>query len=236
MAHQLDQFQDQRDIVLADDVGKLSQARRDVLLQNAILQRYSKDRPREIVSDVSANGSSDLPLPTSSTASFEDGFSTIIKVEYPVGNVPASLLLDEDWEMYRSPSGLQIRILATTPASGDTIRVTWTARHLNDGSTVADSDFEAVCDYAAALCCQTLASIYTQTGDPTIQADSVNYRTKNQEYASLGKALEKRYFDHVGVPENPTGAEVGPAISIGSVHDDLLGMHIDRMTHPRSTR
>jgi len=94
-----------------------------------------------------------------------------------------------------------------------------------------------VCDYAAGLCFQKLAAIYAQTGDSTISADTVNYRTKSQEYLSLMKALFKNYMDHMGIDDLAAGAEQGPVIAIGSQHEELGGLlGIDRLTHPRSTR
>jgi len=234
MSHTLDQFQAQRDVVLRDGAAKLPSGDRDALLTQAILQRYSKDRPREVVSDVSGNGTNILSLPGSDTDVFEEGYSAIRLIEFPVGSFPPNLILDEDWQMYRTPAGMKIMMISTAPQATDTVRLTWSARHLGDGSSVPDPDFEAVCDYAAGLCYEALAGIYAQTGDATIMADSVNYRTKSQEYVGLAKAAKKRYFDHVGVDDSK-GVEVGPAIATGSIHESLIG-GFDRMTHRKASR
>jgi hypothetical protein len=243
MSHSFDQFQGQRDAALQDAASKLATADRDKLLVQAILGRYSHDRPVEVVSDVTApGGTHDMPLPTDPNYTFEDGFSWLTALEFPAGvnaTVPATYLLDEDFLLYRNPppTGLVIRMLPTIPNAGDTVRVTWTARHKNDGSTVYDSDFEAVCDFAASLCMEALASIYTQTGDSTISADTVNYRTKAQEYLTLAKAARQRYFNHMGIDDPTGGAQQGAVIAIGSQHEELGGLlGIDRLTHPRSTR
>jgi hypothetical protein len=235
MAHQLDQFKAQRDAVLGDTAGKLPAGRRDVLLTQAILQRYSKDRPRELATDIAGNGTSLLALPSSGGDTFEVGFSSVRQIEFPIGSVPPDILLDEDWRLYRDPATLKIMILSTTPSASDSLRVTWTARHNKDGSTVPDADFEAVCDYSVALCYAALAELYTQTGDPSMQADVVNYRSKNQEYLSLAKAAEKRYFNHLGIEPSADGAETGAAIAAGSLHE-TMGWGGDRLTHPRSNR
>src|SRR6266852_4673902 len=146
MSKTLDQFQTQRDVALRDDVAKLPSGDRDAFLQQAILQRYSKDRPRELVTDVSGNGTSIIPTPTAGGVAFDDDFSLVRTIEFPLGIVPPSFLLEEDWAMYRTPTGLQIMLYATTPAASDTLRIAWTARHLADGSTIPDADFEAVAD------------------------------------------------------------------------------------------
>jgi hypothetical protein len=235
MSKALDQFQAQRDVVLRDAVGKLPPGDRDALLQQAILQRYSKDRPRELVSDQNGNGTQLIAMPSTAPDVFEDGFSIIHTVEFPVGMVPPNYILEEDWQIYRGPSGLQIMLLGATPAASDNVRVAWTARHKSDGSTVPDVDFEAVCDWAAALCYDALAGIYAQTGDSTNQMDSVNYRTKSQEYMGLAKEAAKRYFNHIGIAADDKGAEVDAAIATGSIHE-MLGVGLDRLTHRKASR
>jgi hypothetical protein len=234
LSHTLDQFQSQRDVVLRDAVGKLPSGDRDALLQQAIVQRYSSDRPQELVSDVAGNATSLIALPTSSGGTFEDGFSIVRSIEFPIGSVPPNYVLDEDFQFYRDPSALKIMLMAVTPSGSDTLRITWTARHKSDGSTVSDADFEAVCDYAAALGYDALAGIYAQTGDPTIAADTVSYRTKSQEYAGLAKAARQRYYSHMNI--DPTaGNDVGPAIATGSIHE-TLGVGLDRLTHRKASR
>jgi hypothetical protein len=231
MSRSFGQFQTQRDVVLQDAAGKLSLAARDALLVQAMVQRYSADSPQKLVKDVVADGTSLVPLPTE----FEDGFSIVSRIEYPIGSVPPNVLLDESWQMYRSPTGLKVMFTGTTPTNGTSVRVSLTARHIDDGSTVPDADFEAVCDFAAALGFEALAAFYAQTGDPSLLADTVNYRTKSQEYLGLAKAARKRYFDHVGVTEDDKGAQSPAAASVRSIHEEL-GAGIDRLTHPRGGR
>jgi hypothetical protein len=237
MPHTIDQFQNQRDIVLQDAAGKLPPGDRDALLQQAILQRYSKDRPRELATDMPGLGTSFVAMPSGVSDSFEDGFSIIEMIEYPTGQIPPSYVPQEDWKIYRAPTptGLQVMLLAAQPLASESVRFTWTARHKPDGSTVPDTDFEAVCDYAAGLCFAALAAVYAQTGDATIMADSVNYRTKSQEYAGLAKSAAKRYYDHVGVTADDKGTTDGPAIATGSIHE-VLGMGLDRLTHRKASR
>jgi hypothetical protein len=235
MSKSLDQFQQRRDVLLRDAAGKLPAGDRDALLDQAILQRYSVDRPREMVTDLASDGTGYLAMPAPSGAVFEDGFSILHSLEYPLAQLPPQFLLQEEWQLYRAPAGLKILLLLATPAIGETVRAAWTARHISDGSTVADADFEAVCQFAAALCYEALAGIYAQTGDPNTQADVVNYRSKSQEYLSLAKSMAKHYFDHIGVSQDSAGAQTLPALATGSVYE-TLGMGFDRLTHPRSSR
>lgn len=222
-------FQNQIKNVLQDAAGKLPIAASDAAILQAILQRYSKDRPQEKVTDVPGDGTSDIALP----AGYEDGFSILRSLEYPIGNVPPTYLEDDEWMFYRSPTGLKIRLLSTKPTATQNVRVSWTARHAADGTTVPDWDFEAVCDFAGSLGFEGLAGVYAQTGDPTIQADVVNYRTKAQEYLGLAKAARRRYFNHLGIEEGASGgAAAGPAISMGDLNE-AMGSGVDRLTHPK---
>jgi hypothetical protein len=119
------------------------------------------------------------------------------------------------------------------------VRVTWTCRHtaptVSVDSTIPDADFEAVCDYAGALCCEALAARYAQTNDSTIQADAVNYRTKSQEYLGIAKALRKRYDEQVGIQEGgtgPGGGTVPGALAVGDM-ELKQGSGVERLTHRR---
>lgn len=231
---------------IQDGVGKLVSADRDSLINQAVKQRYSKDRARELVSDVSGNGTPDVALPqgpSTPAEQFEDGFSVVRSIEFPVGLIPESYVDSADWKLYRSPAGLKIRILGTTPSSTDTIRVAWTVRHSPGttgqnpvATTVPDADFDAVCDYAASLAAEALQAIYAQTGDASISADSVNYRSKGQEYSYLAKALRKRYDDHIGIKDAGSGSgnesSAGAAIASGSMFQ-TQGSGVDRLTHRR---
>jgi hypothetical protein len=229
-------FTDRVAIILQDAVKKLADADRSALTLQAICQRYSKDRPREIVTDVAGKGTSDLALPQDAGgALFEEGFSLIRQLEFPIGQVPPATIEESDWQWYRTPDGLKIRLLGETPGANEKVRVTWTARHAADGSTVPANDFEAVCDLASALCFEALAAAYAQTGDNSMGADVVNYRTKGQEYLALAKAARKRYLDYMGIEDGATGASGGnngPALAMGDM-DNMMEWGGDRMTHRR---
>jgi hypothetical protein len=225
--------------------GKLSQTDQDDAITQAV-KRYSKDRPRELVTDITGvnPGSAILALPTGPSnpaEQFEDGFSIIRSIEFPVGDLPLTFLEGDDWFIYRTPTGLKLALNSLVPATTDTLRVTWTVRH-NPGTTgaqavattVPDADFEAVCDLAASFCCDKLSAVYARTNDPSIQADTVNYRSKAQEYASIAKQFKKRYDDHIGIEDSGAGggSPTAGAIAIGDMNL-TQGSGVDRLTHRR---
>jgi hypothetical protein len=226
---------------IQDTANTLSTADRDVFISQAVLQRYSKDRPRELATDVAGAASALLALPVGPNSEpFEDGFSEIRSLEFPIGDFPPTYLENDTWLLYRTPTGLKIQLSSITPAATDNVRVTWTCRHTaptsSVDSTIPDADFEAVCDYAGALCCEAMAGKYAQTRDPSISADAVNYRSKSQEYLGLANAMRKRYASHVDIPDAGAGkgggSGVAGAIAVGDMELDLQA-GIQRLTHRR---
>jgi hypothetical protein len=224
--------------VIADELGWVTDSIRR-FTQQAILQRYSKDRPLALVSDVAGTGTAMVDLPVAlapAYGTFDPLFSEITRIEYPIGQVPELDVRSEDWALYRSPSGYQIMLSAYLPQVGESIRFTWTAQHAPDGSTVPQTDFYAVCDYAASLCLEAMAARASQFGDNTMGADTVNYRSKSQEYLTLAKAKRKLYYNHLGIDETPAGVEDKAAISIGSMRNIMGTAGVDRLVHGKDTR
>lgn len=180
-----------------DDSGKLVESDYTSAVTEAI-KRYSKHRPRLVVEDLAGNATHDLLMP----AGWCDGHSSIISIEYPIGEVPEILLDSLDWSFYLIPAGLRLRLMELAPAIGETVRVTYSALH--DESTVPEVDEEAIANLAASLCLRQLATAYGQTGDSTIQADAVNYRSKTDEFRRLADSFETLYKNHLGLKDNDT--------------------------------
>ena len=227
--------------VIHDDAGKLTSGELARFVRQAIVGRYSSDAPLVLVSELSGNGTYFLDTPQAvegQVGVFEPEFSIIREIEYPIERTPKETLLDADVSLYQTPTGFKIQIQSCAPSATEILRCTWTARHKSDGSTVPDKDFYAVADFAASLALEALAAIYVQIGDPAISADSVNYRTKSQEYRDLAKVVRRRYFNHVGVEESSTGgggSDDRPAIAIGDM-SLTMGSGNDRLMHGRYTR
>lgn len=229
--------------VLSDDANRLGGTGGSVypaLVKRAILERYSADSPLWVVSDVEGNGTPYIATPiapgTDTLPVFEREFSVISQIEFPIGQQPPQLILDSDFRLYRTP-GAADRILINfdTPAPGNYLRITWSARHLVDGSTVPDKDFYAVVDFAASLGAEKLASFYVGTGDSTLQADVVQYRSKSSEMLSVAKALRKRYYNHMGIEEGAQEADTGPAFALGNQYLEQ-NSGVDRLVHGKYTR
>jgi hypothetical protein len=187
---------------IQDDAGKLSSNEVVAAIEEAIAGRYSKDRPRQLVSDLPGDGATyDFPL--SGIAGWSEGFSQIRTIEYPAGEATPAYLDSGEWILYDSPSGRSLRF-ASPLTNGKAASVTLTAPHAADASTLPASDLYTVAVLSAALAARKLAAAYAQTGDSSIVADSVNYRSKSAEYLALARHLEQDYENYLGTDASRT--------------------------------
>lgn len=194
--------------LVKDGAGDLASGEVDNAVLAAV-KRYSRHKPQSPVHEFQGNGGYDYPLPDD----WVQGFSRITQVEYPYDQQQPNIIPKEEWTLFlklvNSTQTLVLRFLAIQPAAEEYIRITYTIPHKVDdsSSTVFDNDFDAVCSLAAAYCCGALSRKYSQTSDPTIAADVVNYAAKASSYASRAKELFQSYLDQLGSTEVP--ASVG---------------------------
>lgn len=181
-------------------------------IDNAILaavKRYSRHKPQSLVHELAGNGGYDYSLPDD----WVQGFSRITQVEYPYDTQCPNVIPQENWILFlklvNGTQTLVLRFLTFSPVAGEFARIIYTIPHVvNDSaSTVPDIDSDAVCCLAASYCCGVLSRKYSQTSDPTIAADVVNYAAKASSYASRAKELFQAYLDQLGLTEVP--ASVG---------------------------
>lgn len=224
MAKTITEYQELAAGHLQDGAQKLSSAEMVRAIEEAIAGRYSKDRPQKLVTDLAGDGAT-YEWSVASLTGWQEGFSRIVEIEYPQGERFPAYLDSGEWLLYASPSGRLLR-LARAPSAGKTARVRFTAAHAADASTVPEADFYAVGALAAALAARRLAAAYAQTGDSSLGADSVNYRTKSQEYLTLARHLEKEY-------ENLLGADPGRSAPASSQTAAWQGSTAggERLTH-----
>ena len=199
----------------------------------AALKKYSGHRPRIIPEDEAGSGSFDYPLTL--LADWTEGFSAIKSVEYPVDDTTRAtpILQDDAWTIYQKPAGKCLRLLEATPTATESLRITYTALHActDADCTIPSGDEEAVQALAASQFCEMLAAYYAQTQDSTIQADSVDHKSRASEYAGRARAYRKMYYDHMGIKESGV-----PAASVTRDQDMHASWGSDRLTHPRRYR
>jgi hypothetical protein len=150
------------------------------------------------------------------------------------GALPTGISVDTTY--YVISAGLTanaFEISATRGGTAINTSGTQSGTHRAEESTIPASDEDALCDLGASLCSGALASIYAHVSDSTISADSVDHRSKAQEFASRAREQRKNYLNHMGIKEG-TG-EVAPAAVVKDLDVDYPGGS-DRLTHPRKTR
>ena len=220
-------FQTLVDGMVRDDETRITTDDRDAAIALAV-SRYSGDRPRRLVVDLVADGGHMLDLP----AEWQEGFSEIASLEYPIGRRPPAELSPAVWRLYEDPDGLSI-MLADSLAAGAEVRCTLTVAHQLDAltDTIPALHREPVAAYAASVLLDQLASATANNTDSTISADSVDRRSQSQEYAARAKAHRQRYLDALGVPAKKNTAH-GVVVDLDLY--DSRGQ--DRLTHPARFR
>lgn len=190
---------------IKDESGKLVDPDDYQSCLDEAFRRYSKNspRPRIIISDVPGSGSYDCDLPDS----WAVGFSNLVRLEYPIGRVPANIIDPRDYTIYSSPNGELLRILIARPDEDESVRVSFTVPHTEASCPAIDTD--AVVNLAVSLCLRQLAAAYGQTSDFTMSADTVDYRSKSDEFRRLADSFERLYQSHMGIQANDTVVAAG---------------------------
>lgn len=167
---------------------------------DAALKTYSIHNPKRLVRDQIGADSHELDLPAEWVAEF----SRIEQVEFPIGNIPETIIGIDARDLYQSPTGLKLRLYYEQPAVSESVRISFTLPRLE--ADVPQQDLDAVADLAAANCCEILATLFSQDSDSTIGADVVNHQSKSSRYGRRAKRLRELYLNHVGVDDETTPA------------------------------
>lgn len=171
-------------------------------------EQYEKTRPREVTLKVPGTAAFDYLV--SGFTGFVDGFSTLAGVAYPYVASAQGLteLEDVEFGLVRLDTGLVLRFTTARPAATEFFLVAFTAPHTLNASTstIRASDDEALADLAAANCCDMLAALYAKDVDSSIAADSVDRRTKSDNYRSMAASYRKSYSIKVSTGDTQAAA------------------------------
>lgn len=203
-------FQAQVEILLGPDDSRTELTDLDIQkMVKAAVERYSRDTPDSITEDEAGDGGKYYAL--SGLASWVEDSSRITAIEYPAeaisADTPPQYLEDEDWRTDYYDGATQYLFLPNhNPASGETMRITYTAPYTWSGSpeiiSTPSKDFYAICQLAAGLCCQAIATKYSRTNDSTITADSVAHIPRSSQFAARAKMYIEQYETHLGLGGN----------------------------------
>lgn len=210
--------------LLRDRDGVVSDPQRDAAIETARAQ-YSIDAPRPVTVDANAAAAGNtLALP----AGWTDD-SVLTAAEYPVGEWPPSMLNASDIQIYATPASRELR-LPVQLVIGDTVRLTYTADHLLDANddTIPERHRNAVASLAASLLCGQLASYYAGQSESTIGADTVDRKTKSDQWRARARDLAAAYTAAVGT--KPADRKQGASAFKELRRSDSLGGR--RLFHP----
>ena len=219
--------------LMQDNAQFLGSDQMEVAVQNA-LRQIDKDNPRTLVIDIDGDATQDYKLP----ASFVRGFSLIKTVESPAGqNPPVLRRREDDWFVYEDPSKvageqLRLRFRVITPSATETIRVVLTSPHVvdQDNSTLDPTSFEGVVYKTLVYVFRSLAAFFTQSTNPAIAVDSVDYAGRAQAFLFLAERYEKSYKQILGIGERTSAA-------FALAEADIIFSHgEDMIFHPKSER
>jgi hypothetical protein len=216
---------------LRETAGHCTTPQKDGSITEA-LKRYSLDFPADAVDTITGDGVTyTFPLP----AGFEEGFSTITAIEYPLGQQVPAYLDPDTYSTYRNPTtgDLMLRLYSLTLAVGEQAGICYTGRHTvtETEDTVPASQQELVAWLAAAICCRQLAAYYAQTMEPMMGADAAYWGARAQYYLTLAEKFEQVYSNE--------GTMTGESLMAASVHRDLdvtLEYGLPRFYHPSRYR
>lgn len=185
-------------LISADD-DEITQIRRNECVK-AAFERYSLDNPQEITGDITGDAGNYYAV--GGLTSWSEGFSRVLSIQYPAPTVAsdeAPVYLDpEDYDDdYWDGSTRYIYLPNHAPASTEKMRVRYSAPYAAD--EIPAGHFYAVCNLAAGLCAQTIASKYSRTSDSTIAADSVDHLTRAQQWSDRAREWIRHYEEQMGI-------------------------------------
>lgn len=171
-------------------------------------QQFSKDKPQDLIADVTGNGTSVYPLTShvgppiiTGLTSWTAGVSTIRSLEYPVSTTGEPEYVDRnEFMIYRPASGKeQLRLLGSSPTASETLRVRYTAPHSFSvtTSTIDDLDRGTFSLLAAAYAAQLLAADFLKSNTSNLSQDNSDFSQKSRDMQSLADSLFKKYASAV---------------------------------------
>lgn len=194
------------------------------------VDRYSRHRPLEKVSDIAGSGTFDITYPSD----YLDGFSYVKQVEYPyvaTQQNPPLLKQGRDFKAdYRNESGIVLRLLRTTPTSSEVVRLTYTTVHilLSTSTTIPRVDEQAVVNLSASLMCEALAAEFEKRTRSSMPETTFDLRTKSLEYQTQADRYNRIWMEMMGI-----SADGAPAAAVGVADFDMrLSNGQEPLTHP----
>lgn len=219
--------------LMQDNAQFISSGQIELAIKNA-LRQIDKDIPRTLVFDINGDGTQDYKLPVT----FVRSVSLLKDVETPAGqNPPILRRRDDDWFVYEDPSKpageqLRLRFRLSAPSATEVIRIRFTSPHIvdQDTSTLDQTSFQAVIYKTLVYAFRSLAAFFTQSTNPAIAIDAVDYAGRAQAFLFLAERYDKSYKQILGIGEKVSAAFATHEADIVFSHGE------DMIFHPKLER
>ncbi len=166
------------------------------LMQAAVaaVRVFDQHRPQRLLVTKALTASDWTYTISTDFTSWEDGFSRVEEIEYPVdATVQSRSLLRFDDVVFDVPRD-EWRFVNHTPSTGESAKIIYTARHSlsHTADTVPTNFRPAVACYAAGLALMMAANKAAGSEAGSAGADTVNFRSKQQEFSAQARALKEQ--------------------------------------------
>lgn len=169
------------------------------------LRLYSGLNPHIKTATVTlATGDYEYDLPTD----WQSGFSAIYSIEYPSGSQEPEYLARDDYLVGSS----SWRFIDVTPTTGESAIVTYSIGQTE--TTVPANALEGVAQLSAALACYAIAAKFAATTNPAVQADSIDYRSKSDQWLSIARRFEQTGYRILGIDMTSSGTVSQPSYGV----------------------
>jgi len=154
----------------------------------AAANEYSMMFPQELYQeDTLTNGIKEYDLPL--------GYFNVVRIQYPLEDYPPIFLDDADYFVKDE----QWCFVSINPTTGEEARVYYTTSW--EAEDIPSKHFEPVCNLAAAVVCEQLASRYTRMSRRQIGADSVDYKMRASDSKNDAIMFRKSAYRLLGVAD-----------------------------------
>lgn len=169
------------------------------------MDQYSEDEPLVVVEDELGDGGHYYPL--TSLASWENDFSQILEIDYDSASrvtddsLPRPISIDDgDIKFYRDATTRYLLLKNHLPDSTITFRVTYTARHiLNGSSSTIPLKHEIAVVYLAASELASIVQFHVEKGlDSPVGAQYTTFRNRGSGFAAIAEVYLKKYQKRIG--------------------------------------
>jgi hypothetical protein len=173
------------------NLANFTQADRDEIINDAI-REYSLVRPCLTTQIVTGTTQDWYSLPSD----YEDGFSSIVEIEYPVENSPKDVIDPKYWAIEQMSDGKYLRFDENNPGAGNIFWVKFTKRQVltNGTSDIPDSDLNPIAYLATSLMCEALADFYGSRADANLtEVEIPGFTSRVGEFTEQARKWRKKY-------------------------------------------